>query len=124
LSSNPPLYGIVINSKLLAVSLIRDSGCFVVNFVPFSLIDKNKDIMKISGDFTDKLSNSGFSELQCDKIDCFHLKEALGWLECEVIGEHITGDSVLFIGRVLHSNIDKDDKRPFIVEKDEFTTTR
>lgn len=123
LSSHPPLYGISIKSDLLAVSIIRDSGCFVVNFVPFSLADIIKKVMSTSGDFIEKCSTVGLTESQCDKVDCFHFKESLGWLECEVVEEHIIGDNVLFVGKVLFSNLDHNDKRPFIVEGDEFTTT-
>lgn len=109
----------------MAVSIIRDSGCFVVNFVSFSFVDKIKSAMSISGDFSEKLNDVGFVEASCEKlVDCFRLKEALGHLECELVEEKELGDRVMFVGKVLFSNLVRDDNRPFHVEGDRFTTTR
>ncbi|VVB81133.1 Flavin reductase like domain protein [uncultured archaeon] len=123
-SSHPPMYSIVLNKDLMAVSIIRNSGCFVVNFIPFSMVNVIKSAMRTSGEFLEKCDALGVHEVQCEKlVDCFKLKEALGWLECEVVEEKELGDHVMFIGKVLSSYLDHDDKRPFHVDADKFTTT-
>jgi len=123
-SSHPPMYAVFVDKNLMAVSIIRDSGCFVVNFVSFSMVNVIKKAMGVSGEFLEKCDALGVGEASCDKlVDCFRLKEALGWLECEVVEEKEFGDRVLFVGRVLFSHLERDDKRAFHVDKDKFTTT-
>ncbi len=125
ISSHPPMYAIFLNKSLMAVSIIRNSGCFVVNFIPFSLLETVKSAMRTSGEYLEKCSAIGVHEINCEKlVDCFKLKEALGWLECEVVEEKEFGDSVMFVGKVLFSQLDHDEKRPFHVDGDHFTTTR
>lgn len=124
-SSHPLLYSIFLDKKLMAVEIIRQSGCFVVNFIPFSLVDTVKAAMRTSGEYLEKCETIGIHETDCEKlVDCFRLKEALGWLECEIMEEKELGDHVMFVGRVLSSFLDHDDKRPFHIDKDIFTTTR
>jgi flavin reductase (DIM6/NTAB) family NADH-FMN oxidoreductase RutF len=72
----------------------------------------------------EKCEELGIHEVSCEKIDCFRVKEALGWLECEVVEEKELGDNVMFVGKVLLSQFDRDDKRPFHIEGSRFTTTR
>ncbi len=123
-SSHPPMYSISLHKDLMAVSIIRNSGCFVVNFIPFSMVNVVKRAMGISGEFLEKCDALGVHEIACEKlVDCFKLKEALGWLECEVIEEKEFGDNVVFIAKVLSSYLERDDKRPFHVDADKFTTT-
>jgi flavin reductase (DIM6/NTAB) family NADH-FMN oxidoreductase RutF len=125
LSSHPPMYAIVVNKNLLASYIIRESRSFVVNFMPFSQVDKIKNVMASSPEFIDKIESLDLNEAECEKlVDCFRIKEALGWIECEVIDEKPVGDHVLFIGKVAFTHIDYDEKRPFHVHKDDFTTTR
>ena len=124
-SSHPPLYSVFLEKNLMAVSIIRNSGCFVVNFISYSMVDVIKSAMRTSGEFLEKCEELGVHEAGCDKlVDSFRLKEALGWLECEVVEEKEVGDHILFIGKVLFSHLDHDDKRPFHVDKDFFTTTK
>ncbi|HLF54639.1 MAG TPA: flavin reductase family protein [Candidatus Nanoarchaeia archaeon] len=124
-SDHPPMYSIFLNKNLMAVQIIRNSGCFVINFIPFSLIDTVKTAMKTSGEYLDKCKTIGINEESCEKlVDCFRLKEALGWLECEVVEEKEYGDHIMFIGKVLFSQLDHDEKRLFHVKGDEFTTTK
>ncbi len=124
-SQHPPMYAISVSRNLMAASIIRESRAFVVNFIPFSLIDKVKSSMFVSGEFLEKIDVIGMHEAPCEKlVDCFKLEHALGWLECELVEERELGDHVLFIGKVLWSHLDRDDHRPFHVDKDEFTTTK
>lgn len=123
-SSHPPMYAVFLEKNLMAVSIIRDSGCFVVNFMPFSMVNIIKRAMGISGEFLEKCDALGVHDIACEKlVDCFKLKEAIGWLECEVVEEKELGSHTMFIAKVLSSFLDHDDKRPFHVDADKFTTT-
>jgi flavin reductase (DIM6/NTAB) family NADH-FMN oxidoreductase RutF len=123
-SQHPPMYAVFLHKSLMAVQLIRSSRCFVVNFMPYELVDTIKTAMRVAGEFTEKCDAIGVHESPCIKIDCFRLKEAVGFLECEVTEEKELGDHVMFIGKVLLSEEGPDVKRPFHVEGDNFTTTR
>jgi len=122
-STHPPMYSIFLNKKLMACSIIRNSACFVINFIPFSLLEKVKALMSISGEYLEKIEAVGMHELPCEKLDCFKLKHALGYLECEVVEEKEYGDHIMFIGKVLASHLERNDKRLFYINKDFFTTT-
>lgn len=124
-SSHPPMYAIFVNKDLMGAKIIEESRCFAVNFVSYKLFEKSKDSLVVSGEYTNKLATLGIHESPCEKLpDCFRLHDALGWLECEVVEAKEIGDCVLFIGRVLHSEMGNDDLRPFHVEGDTFTTTK
>ena len=123
-SAHPPLYMIAVKKDLMAASIIRKSRCFVVNFVPFTLLDKVKAAINVSGEYLDKPDALGFTEEPCEKlVDCFRLGNALGWLECEVQDIKERGDHILFIGKVLYQFLDHDDRRPFRDDGNRFTTT-
>lgn len=123
-SSHPPMYAVFLDSAHLADKLIRQSGAFVVNFMPMSSVEAVKKAQGISGEYTEKLEQIGLHEAPCEKlVDCFRVKEAVGWLECELVEEKTIGDHSLFIGRVVHSWMERDEKRVFHIEGSEFTTT-
>ncbi|MBI4146017.1 flavin reductase family protein [Candidatus Woesearchaeota archaeon] len=124
-ASHPPMYSIFVQKNLGGAEMIKESGVFVVNFVPFRVVEHARKAMSVSGEYVDKLEAIGLHELPCEKlVDCFRLKEALGWLECEVVEHKEVGDHVLFLGKVVHSFMGVDDKRPFHVDGDEFATTK
>lgn len=124
-SSHPPLYAIFVNKNLMGAKIIEQSRTFVVNFIPYKMAEKALHAMTVSGEFSDKIETIGLHPAPCEKlVDCFALQHAIGWLECEVIESKETGDSMLFLGKVVHSEMTADDNRPFHIEGDRFTTTR
>ncbi|MBS3147290.1 flavin reductase family protein [Candidatus Woesearchaeota archaeon] len=124
-SSHPPMYAIFLENSTMACKLITQSGAFVVNFMPNSQVESVKKAQVISGEYTEKIEHLGLHELPCEKlVDSFRIKEAVGWLECELVEEKSFGDHILFVGRVVHSWMALDEKRVFHVEGNEFTTTR
>ena len=58
----------------------------------------------VSGDHADKFAESGLTLEEAEKVDCCRIKEALGFLECEVVEEIESGDHVIFVGKILHSD--------------------
>jgi len=125
ISAHPLMYAIALKKGLMGEQLIRSSGGFVVNFVPFTLSETAKKAMGLSGEYVEKCDTIGVHELPCEKLtDSFRLKEAIGWLECEVVEEKEIGDHILFIGKVLHSEMGYEEKRLFHVQGEGFTTTK
>ena len=102
LSFDPPMYAVAIGKTRFSLGLIKKSKCFAVNFMP---AEKEKEILfcgRTSGQTADKFRESGLTEEECEKIHCPRVKEALAWLECEVVEEVEAGDHIVFIGKVVN----------------------
>jgi len=111
-SQSPPLYLVALSSKLAhALALVRESGVFVVNFVPESFRDAAVAASHHSGEFVDTFGHAGLAVVQASKVDAPRLTDALSWVECEVVQEFVTGDHVCFVGSVIHSEV-VDEKSP------------
>lgn len=124
-SSHPPMYAIFVNKELMGAKIIEESRCFVVNFVSYNLFESVQEKLTVSGEYSDKLGELGLRETACEKLpDCFALRDAIGRLECEVIESKEVGDSLMFLGRVIHSEMGNNDARAFHMEGDRFTTTK
>ena len=123
LSFLPMMYAISVGKTRYSLELIRNSKVFVVNFMSK---DFEKEILfcgRHSGRDFDKFKETGLTAEEAEKIDCPRIKEALGFLECKVVREVEVGDHVLFIAKVVHSDLKKRGKRLFHLFQDKFTTT-
>ncbi|PIN86998.1 hypothetical protein COV19_02285 [Candidatus Woesearchaeota archaeon CG10_big_fil_rev_8_21_14_0_10_44_13] len=119
-SMEPPRYAISVGKTRFSLNLIKKSRCFAVNFMP---AEKEKEVLlcgRTTGQSTDKFRESGLTEEECEKIHCPRIKEALGWLECEVVEEIDAGDHVVFIAKVVYMREKKEGKRLFHVSGDRF----
>jgi flavin reductase (DIM6/NTAB) family NADH-FMN oxidoreductase RutF len=103
ISRDPPLYMISLHKRRLSINIIRESGQFVVNFMPFSEMEKVQIVDKYNGLQLDKFQTSNLGKEEAKVLDCPRLMEGVGHLECEVVAEHDYGDHILFIGKVLYS---------------------
>jgi flavin reductase (DIM6/NTAB) family NADH-FMN oxidoreductase RutF len=111
LSFEPELYAVCLTSGGFGTELIRASGVFVVNFVP---VDWQEIIFycgRTSGQAVDKFQETGLVKETAVSIDAPRLKDALGFLECDVIQTVETGDHTLFIGQVCHAAQNRDAAR-------------
>lgn len=122
-SFNPELYAISVGKQRYSHQLIHESKVFAVNFIPFSLEEKALFCGTHSGEHLDKFEAARLTKEECDKIDCCRIKEAIAYIECEVIDEIEAGDHTIFIGKVLNSSVTKHDKRLFQSIGRKFTTT-
>jgi len=121
-SHEPPFYAIAVSNKTLAKEIIRESGVFVVNFVS----DRFADIILQAGKKHDSSPEDlNLEKASCEKIlDCFRLKDCVGYLECQLSQEREFGDHTVFIAKIVNADLLKDDKRPFHLDGDRFTTTK
>lgn len=123
LSFDPMLYAISVGKNRFSLELIRNAGVFAINFMSYLHKDKVLECGRKTGYKIDKFNEIGFHALNCDKIDCVRVGEALAHMECEIINEIEAGDHILFIGKVVYSKEHKKGKRLFHLYKDDFTTT-
>lgn len=124
-SWDPPVYAILVSKKLVALELIRSSGVFVVNFMPFGLVDAVIAAGKHTSEFHEKWEEIGLRKNECEKlVDCPRVAESAGWLECQMQNELDCGDHVLIIGRVAYSHLERDVSRTFHIDGTHYTTTR
>jgi len=124
LSFNPFLYAISVGKTRFSLNLIKESKVFAVNFMPFYLKDDILFCGRNSGEYLDKFEKTSLTKEESEKIDCPRIKQALAYLECEVIQEIDSGDHILFIGKVVYSEEKEKGKRIFHLENDNFTTTQ
>ncbi|MBW2974843.1 flavin reductase family protein [Candidatus Woesearchaeota archaeon] len=117
-SFSPNLYAISVGKTRFSCEMIRKSKAFVVNFVPVELEKAALTCGTKSGRYADKFKEAGLGKEESESIDCPVIKEALGHMECEVINEVDAGDHIIFIGRVLNSELKKAGKRLMQKEKE------
>lgn len=120
LAFEPFLYGVVLDKDRFTLELIRKSGVFCINFLPYKLKDAALFCGTQSGRHIDKFKESGLKTQECDKIDCTRLKDAAAFLECELVNEVGIGDHVLIVGKVVNSKFRKDTKRLYYFLEGEF----
>ena len=122
LSFEPFLYGIAVGKARFSKKLIEKSKVFAVNFMPAEFEKQILFCGKNSDELIDKFKETGLTPVECSKIHCSRIREALAWLECEVVEEVDMGDHVLVVGRVLNSSAAGKGRRLF-QSGDGFTTT-
>ena len=124
-SFEPMMYAIAIGKTRFSAKLIQQSRVFCVNFVPLSMEKEASYCGRNSGEHVDKFEEKNILKEECEKINCPRLKEAIGFMECEVVNEVEAGDHIIFIGEVLYSELkDESAKRLFQKGGTDFTTTR
>ncbi|MEF8879531.1 MAG: flavin reductase family protein [Candidatus Thermoplasmatota archaeon] len=102
LSKKPPLYGVSIAPSRYSHGLIEKSREFVVNFVPFKLVDKLQFCGSRTGRKTDKIKETGLTLDESEYSDTAFIKEAYSHLECKLYDSKKVGDHTFFIGEVLN----------------------
>ena len=122
-SFDPELYAVSIGKERFSLKLIRESGVFVINFMPLKLKDAVLFCGRRSGEDIDKFQESGLEKEEAETIECPRIKQATGCLECELVNEIEAGDHIILIGKVLKTISKKKDKKIFQVKGDKFTTT-
>lgn len=122
-SFEPFLYAICIGKTRASYQIIKKSRCFVVNFIPFTLKDAAWFCGRHSGMHHDKFKEAKLTKIESHHLDCPKIKEAIGYIECNVINEIETGDHVIFVGEVTHQELKSDEKRLFHNGENLFMTT-
>ncbi len=107
LSSNPPLFGIMITKKRFSYEIIRTNKEFVINIPEISQVEACFHIGSVSGRVEpDKLFRAGFTVEKSEKIDAPRIKECKINIECKLNRIIPTGDHDMFVGQVVNVAID------------------
>ncbi|PJB22242.1 MAG: flavin reductase family protein, partial [Euryarchaeota archaeon CG_4_9_14_3_um_filter_38_12] len=78
------MYGISMDPKRYSHNLIMDSKEFVVNFAPFSIVDKLHYCGRHSGRNVDKFRETGLTPVPAEKVNAPLIKECYSHLECRL----------------------------------------
>ena len=122
-SFDPLLYAISVAKTRFSCELIKKSRVFVVNFIPYKMKQQAIFCGTHTGRHMDKFKETGLTKEEAEKVECPRIKEALAYLECEVIDEIETGDHIVFVGKVVNSVFKNKGKRLLQKSHLDFTTT-
>lgn len=120
ISSDPPRLYISVRPERNSYDIIKQSGEFVVNMLPSTLV-KSLDYCGIkSGRNEDKLAKRKLTALPCQNISAPQIAQSKISLECKVVDVLEQGSHDMFIADILAVNIDPeliDEKGRLAVEK-------
>jgi flavin reductase (DIM6/NTAB) family NADH-FMN oxidoreductase RutF len=108
ISKNPPLYGISVAPSRYSHNLIEKSKEFVINFIPFSLVEKVHFCGSYSGRKIDKINQSGLTLDDSEKVKTKYIKECFAHFECKLHNMIVLGDHTLFVGEIVNILADED----------------
>jgi flavin reductase (DIM6/NTAB) family NADH-FMN oxidoreductase RutF len=107
ISRKPPLYGISMSPKRYSHALIEKSKEFVINFIPYSLVEAAQFCGTHSGKKTDKLCATGITLAPSTKLTTPLINEGYAHMECKLFKSLSFGDHTLFIGEVIAVSTDE-----------------
>ena len=105
LSHDPPLLGISVAPMRYSHKLIQETGVFAVNVMGLSEVEAARICGSLTGELDDKFAIANLDTHLASKISVPVLDDALGVLECRLENQVEVGDHTLFIGRVLHAQV-------------------
>ncbi|MBI1970057.1 flavin reductase family protein [Candidatus Woesearchaeota archaeon] len=100
-SNNPLHYAISVPKEHFLAELIEKGKCFIVHFMPRSMEEKRDACLQNNGKFLDKFLQAGFRRVEASRVDAPRIRNALGYLECELLEKVEHGNHYLFIGKVV-----------------------
>ena len=100
-SASPPMAVISVGPSRYSHDLISDSGEFVINVPPFSLLKETMHCGSVSGRDEDKFEGAGLTREAADIVSAPLIGECIGHLECKVVKQVTAGDHTLFLGQVV-----------------------
>ncbi len=108
LNLDPPTIAFSLSPKRLTYEYLRESGEATINVMDFNEVRKAHYVGTVSGrEVPDKLVKAGFTLIGSVKIKPPSIKEALGTLECRVVGEMEFTDHNLIVCEVVHARVDE-----------------
>ena len=106
LSFKPPMYGVLIAEKRFTFHLIKRSGEFSVNFLPYDKLDVMHAFGRTSGKEVDKLAKMNLRIRKALKTGTPILEDSYAALECVLKDTRDYGDHTLFAGEVVAAHYD------------------
>jgi len=106
-SHNPPLVAVSMVSNRYSLTLVEETGEFVVNIPTVDIVNETLVCGRISGRDHDKFSETGLTPLPARKVKAPILKECIAHLECKLHSQFKTGDHTVFVGKIVEAYADK-----------------
>ncbi len=106
--ATPPLVSAAVRPERLSYSLIRETGEFVLNIPPASLLRAADFCGVVSGQDADKFAATGLTPLPAVKVRPPLIRECPVNLECVVRQSLVLGSHVLFLAEVVALHADED----------------
>jgi flavin reductase (DIM6/NTAB) family NADH-FMN oxidoreductase RutF len=107
-SGSPPMLAVSIGLGRHSLEAFRHAQEFVVSMPSVSMEADMLHFGTVSGRDQDKLAARGTPCRRATVIDCVLLTDAVANFECVVKNSVVTGDHVLFVGRVVASHVNAD----------------
>ena len=104
-SHTPPMMAISVAHERHSLEAIRRAREFVISFPSSAMADDALFFGTRSGRDVDKLAEQGTATQPATRIDSVLLTDAVANFECVLEGQLITGDHVIFAGRVVASHL-------------------
>jgi flavin reductase (DIM6/NTAB) family NADH-FMN oxidoreductase RutF len=104
ISFDPPLLGILVAPKRHSHDMIAGAGSFTLNFLPFEMAERVKDLGSTSGRDIDKFETFSLKKAEAESVDAPIMADAYGALECKVVDQRSYGDHTLFVGEIVRGH--------------------
>lgn len=119
LNNDPPLMLTVVEEGIYTEELLKASGEFVVNVVGEPLAEKALACGRCHGREINKFEKFGLVPLSSKKVKPPYLKESIAHIECQLIGQHPYDGVTIFVGKVLHAEVEEEywSGKSLIIEK-------
>jgi flavin reductase (DIM6/NTAB) family NADH-FMN oxidoreductase RutF len=100
-SGTPPMMAIAVHKGHYTVKCIRHSKCFTIAFPSADMADAALFFGSKSGRDTDKFVEFHCRTQPAKKVDSLLLTDAVANFECTLYSQTVTGDHIIFVGRVV-----------------------
>lgn len=100
----PPMVAVAVENDSLSIELLRETGVFAVNVLDAEQRPLASFLARPSRNAANKLSGVAFRP---GETGCPILEEALGYLECRMVGTLPAGDHTLVVGEVMEAGLQR-----------------
>lgn len=108
ISHNPPIYGVAIGRERYTYELVKNAGCFAINFLPYEKAAFIQKVGVYTGENLDKFINGKMLYEQGMTIDAPILRDAYVAYECKTIDINSYGDHDWFVGDITQGYRDEE----------------
>ena len=107
-SHKPPMFAIAVSLGHYSRQVIEEAGEFVLSFPSGHMAEAALYYGTNSGRDVDKFKEFPVKTERASEVDCVILADACANFECKLESQMVTGDHMLFVGKVVASHINKD----------------
>jgi flavin reductase (DIM6/NTAB) family NADH-FMN oxidoreductase RutF len=104
-SFDPPLIAVSVENASRSIGMLRESGVFAVNVFETGAKELAGQLGRRSVNVPDKLAGVDYVP---GETGCPILTDALGALECRVVGSLPAGDSTLFVAEIVAARFNRE----------------